>query len=68
MAAKLSARFIGIELYFEDLEQGKRFYGETLGFRILDQQQGHYARYDTRPTFVCLERKGFESYPSRAKP
>lgn len=67
MPPKLNARLIGIELYFDDLESGKRFYGDTLGFRVLDEQRGHYARYDTEPAFVCLERKGSESYPSRDK-
>jgi predicted enzyme related to lactoylglutathione lyase len=67
MAPKLNARFIGIELYFDDLEKGKRFYGETLGFPIRDEEPGHYARYDTQPAFVCLERKGSEPYPSRDK-
>jgi predicted enzyme related to lactoylglutathione lyase len=64
---KLNARLIGIELYFDDLETGKRFYSETLGFRVRDEHQGRYARYDTQPAFVCLERKGSESYPSRDK-
>ena len=67
MPPKLNARLVGIELYFDDLEKGKRFYGDTLGFRVLNEQQGRYARYDTTPAFVCLERKGSESYPSRDK-
>jgi hypothetical protein len=31
MPPKLNARFIGVELYFDHLDEGKRFYGETLG-------------------------------------
>jgi len=67
MAPNLNARFIGIELHFDDLQKGKRFYGETLGFRVRDGVPGRYARYDTEPAFVCLERKGSEPYPSRDK-
>lgn len=64
---KLNARFVGIELYFENLEEGKVFYGKTLGFPVLDEAPGHYARFDTQPVFICLERKGSEPYPSRDK-
>jgi hypothetical protein len=28
---ELNARVIGIELYFDDLQEGKQFYGGTLG-------------------------------------
>jgi hypothetical protein len=31
---KLNARVIGIESYFDDLQKGKQFYGETLGLGI----------------------------------
>jgi predicted enzyme related to lactoylglutathione lyase len=64
---KLNARFIGVELYFDDLQQGKQFYGNVLGLTLLDEEEGHYARFDARKSFVCLERKGTESYPSRDK-
>jgi predicted enzyme related to lactoylglutathione lyase len=64
VTGKLNVRFIGVELYFEDLKKGMRFYGERFGFRILDEESGHYARYDTLPAFICLERKGSETYPS----
>jgi predicted enzyme related to lactoylglutathione lyase len=67
MAHPLNAHFVGIELYFDNLEEGKRFYGYTLGFPLLDEAPGHYARYDTHPSFICLERKGSEPYPSRDK-
>jgi predicted enzyme related to lactoylglutathione lyase len=60
-------RLVGIELYFEDLEQGKRFYRDTLGLEISDEQPGHYAKFSAGEGFVCLERKGSESYPSRDK-
>ncbi len=67
MPGKLNACLIGIELYFDDLPQGKRFYAETLGLNLLDEDASRYARFDAGPAFVCLERKGVESYPSRDK-
>jgi predicted enzyme related to lactoylglutathione lyase len=34
----ISARFVGVEIYFDDLEQAKNFYIETLGLRVSDDQ------------------------------
>lgn len=67
MPPKLNARFIGVELYFDHLDEGKRFYGETLGFDIRDEVPGHFTRFVTEPAFICLERKGMEPYPWRDK-
>ena len=61
------ALFIGVELYFDDLERAKKFYQETLGLTVSDEQAGHYAKFDSGGSFVCLERKGAESYPSKDK-
>jgi predicted enzyme related to lactoylglutathione lyase len=33
-------RFVGVELYFENLEKAKKFYVETLGLQISDEQAG----------------------------
>lgn len=63
----IQARFVGVELYFDDLEQAKKFYLEALGLEISDEQAGHYAKFDSGAGFVCLERKGSESYPSQDK-
>jgi predicted enzyme related to lactoylglutathione lyase len=60
-------RFLGVELYFENLERAKKFYVETLGLGVSDEQAGHHAKFDTGRGFVCLERKGAESYPSKDK-
>jgi predicted enzyme related to lactoylglutathione lyase len=60
-------RFVGVELYFEHLENAKKFYVETLGLEVSDEQAGHHARFDSGAGFVCLERKGAESYPSEDK-
>jgi predicted enzyme related to lactoylglutathione lyase len=61
----IHARFVGVELYFDDLERAKKFYQETLGLSVSDEQRGHYAKFGGGGNFVCLERKGAESYPSK---
>lgn len=60
-------RLAGVELYFDDLEKAKQFYRDTLGLKISSEAAGHHAQFDTGAAFVCLERKGSESYPSRDK-
>jgi predicted enzyme related to lactoylglutathione lyase len=60
-------QFVRVELYFDNLEEAKNFYVETLGLEVSDEQAGHHAKFDTGGGFVCLERKGVESYPSRDK-
>lgn len=67
MQPSIHARFIGVELYFDDLDWAKKFYQETLGLAVTDEQLGHHAKFDSGGTFVCLERKGAESYPSKNK-
>jgi predicted enzyme related to lactoylglutathione lyase len=61
------ARFAGVELYFEDLNRARNFYVETLGLLISDEEPGHHAKFDQGAGFICLERKGVESYPSKDK-
>lgn len=63
----ISAQFVGVEIYFDDLERAKNFYVETLGLRISEDQPGHHVKFDSLSGFVCLERKGSESYPSADK-
>jgi predicted enzyme related to lactoylglutathione lyase len=65
--AKIGAQFVGVELYFEDLERAKDFYVKTLGLNPSEEQPGHHAKFDSRAGFICLEQKGVESYPSRDK-
>jgi len=62
-----SLRFVGVELYFEKLEEAKAFYLQTLGLDISDEQVGHHAKFDGGAGFICLECKGAESYPSKDK-
>ena len=59
--------FVGVELYFERLEAAKHFYTELLGLEVSEEQSGHFAKFDSASGFVCLERKGSESYPSKDK-
>jgi predicted enzyme related to lactoylglutathione lyase len=63
----IEARFVGVELYFEDLERAKRFYAETLNLTIAEDEPGHHAKFDNEKGFICLEKKGVESYPSQDK-
>jgi predicted enzyme related to lactoylglutathione lyase len=60
-------RFLGTELYFENLEKAKQFYVETLGLKVAEEEPGHHAKFDLGTGFICLERKGVESYPSKDK-
>jgi hypothetical protein len=59
------ARFIGVELYFENLGEARRFYVETLGLSLSDEEVGHHAKFGGEAGFVCLEKKGVENYPSK---
>jgi predicted enzyme related to lactoylglutathione lyase len=63
----MKPRLAGFELYFDDLEGARRFYGETLGMPLTDELPGHHARFAEGPVFLCLERKGAENYPSGDK-
>src|SRR5207244_11620799 len=63
----IQAQFVGVELYFDDLEGAKEFYVGTLGLEISDEQVGHHAKFNSGAGFVCLERKGSEPYPSKDK-
>ena len=40
---------------------------KTLGLAVADEQLGHYAKFDAGSSFVCVERKGSESHPSKDK-
>jgi predicted enzyme related to lactoylglutathione lyase len=60
-------RFVGVELYFDNLEKAKAFYLQTLGLDLSDEQVGHHAKFNGGTGFICLERKGAESFPSKDK-
>ncbi|HKD78172.1 MAG TPA: VOC family protein [Candidatus Angelobacter sp.] len=63
----ISARFVGVELYFSDLKGAKAFYSGTLGLAVADEDAQRYVKFGADAGFICLERKGSESYPSRDK-
>jgi predicted enzyme related to lactoylglutathione lyase len=60
-------RLAGVELYFDDLDAAKCFYQKTLGLELCQDEAGHHAQFDAGEAFLCLERKGVESYPSHDK-
>ena len=64
---EISARLVGVELYFDDLDRAKSFYAGTLGLKVSDEREGRFAQFDGGAGFLCLERKGSESYPSQDK-
>ena len=63
----IDARYIGTELYFDDLEKARDYYSSVLGLKISEEQPGHHAKFISGAGFICLERKGAESYPSKDK-
>lgn len=63
----IGARFIGTELYFSDLEKARDFYTGMLGLEMSEEEPGHHAKFDSGNGFICMERKGAESYPSQDK-
>jgi predicted enzyme related to lactoylglutathione lyase len=65
--ADISAKFVGVELYFDDLDRARTFYVETLGLTMTGEQKGHHAQFGGEHGFVCLEKKGVENYPSKDK-
>jgi predicted enzyme related to lactoylglutathione lyase len=64
---KPGMRFVGVELYFEDLDRARNFYVERLGLSISEEEPGHHAKFNGEAGFICLEKKGVEGYPSKDK-
>ena len=60
-------RFVGFELYFDDLERARRFYTTKLGLGTIEQDPTHHVKLAGGHAFLCLERKGVENYPSPEK-
>ena len=63
----ISAQLVGIELYFDDLDRAREFYIERLGLEVSEESKGHFAKFDCGSSFLCIEKKGIENYPSRDK-
>jgi predicted enzyme related to lactoylglutathione lyase len=64
---KIAARFLGAGFYFDNLDEAKTFYSQTLGLKLADHQPGHYAKFDSGTSFFTLAQKGSETYPSKDK-
>jgi predicted enzyme related to lactoylglutathione lyase len=64
---KPGPRFVGVELYFQDLDRARNFYVETLELSISEEETGHHAKFNGEAGFICLEKKGVENYPSKDK-
>jgi catechol 2,3-dioxygenase-like lactoylglutathione lyase family enzyme len=62
-----SFRFIGVELYVSDLRRARDFYSGVIGLPVEEDQRDHHVRLSPEGGFVCLERRGVESYPSIEK-
>ncbi len=67
MSERQTLRLAGVELYFADLQAAKEFYRDVLGLHIAEEDPRRYAKFESGPAFVCLEKKGVESYPSLDK-
>jgi len=61
------ARFIGVELYFDDLEKAKKFYDETLGLTVSDERTGHHAQFDSGGALFALSGRGLSPIPPKTK-
>jgi predicted enzyme related to lactoylglutathione lyase len=60
-------RFVGVELYFQNLDRARTFYAETLGLSLSEEEPDHHAKFNDAAGFICLEKKGVENYPSKDK-
>jgi catechol 2,3-dioxygenase-like lactoylglutathione lyase family enzyme len=65
--AKSGLRFLGVELYFDDVPRARDFYCGVLGLPLDEESPGHHAKLGPEGGFLCLEGKGVENYPSQDK-
>ena len=63
----IHAQFIGVELYFDDLERAKKFYQETLNLAVSDEQFGHHAKFDCGEVLFALSGRGLSPTPPKIK-
>src|SRR5438552_17869707 len=64
---RAETRLAGVELYFDDLPRAKAFYVDVLGLDLVEEAAGHHAKFEAGGTFLCLEKRGVEAYPSADK-
>ena len=63
---RIQARFVGVELYFENLEGAKKFYIETMGLEVSDEQAGHHAKFDSGAGFIWALNENLDKCASYA--
>jgi predicted enzyme related to lactoylglutathione lyase len=64
---RADTRLAGVELYFDDLPRAKAFYADVLGLDLVEDMAGHHVKFEAGGTFLCLEKRGVEAYPSADK-
>ena len=64
---RADTRLAGVELYFDDLPRAKAFYVDVLGLDLVEEAADHHAKFEAGGTFLCLEKRGVEGYPSADK-
>jgi catechol 2,3-dioxygenase-like lactoylglutathione lyase family enzyme len=64
---RADTRLAGVELYFDDLPRAKAFYADVLGLELIEETADHHAKFQAGGTFLCLEKRGVEAYPSADK-
>lgn len=64
---RTKTRLAGVELYFDDLPRARAFYVDVLGLDLIEEAADHHAKFETGGTFLCLEKRGVEDYPSADK-
>ena len=63
---RIQARFVGVELYFNNLERAKKFYVETMCLEVSDEQVGHHAKFDSGAGFA-LSGRGLSRIPRKIR-
>ena len=64
---RIRARFVGVELYFENLEKAKKFYIETMGLEVSDEQVGHHASSKVVPALFASNGRGLNRIPRKIR-
>lgn len=63
----MKSRLLGFEVYFDNLSAAREFYRDVLGLNLVEDEPDHHAKFEDGSGFLCLERKGAESFPSLDK-
>jgi len=63
----IQAQFVGVELYFDDLEGAKEFYAGTLGLEISDSKSGITPSLTVALVLFVLSGRGLSPIHRRTK-